>query len=117
MTKFIEFDTTDGAGVLVEVDEKYIPSGIAKAGLKDIADKTISRAQKLFEEAITSAIRLNVETFYGAIRELPHPPTDVEISFGLKATGELTNFAISKIGAEANYTIKVTWRTTPATKP
>lgn len=117
MNKFIEFNTADGGDVLIEVDEKEIPSGIAKAGLKDIAGKTISQAQQLFEQAIKTAVRLNVETFYGAIRELPHPPTDVEISFGLKATGELTNFAISKIGAEANYTIKVTWRTIPSTKP
>jgi hypothetical protein len=115
MTNFIEFKTEDGADILVEVDEKELLPGIAKAGLKDIAGKTISQAQQVFEQAIKTAIRLNVETFYGAIRELPHPPTDVEISFGLKATGELTNFAISKIGAEANYTIKMSWRTiTPA---
>lgn len=116
MTKFIEFKTTAGPDMLVEVDDKELPAGIEKAGLKDMAGKTISQAQEVFEQAIKGVIRLNVDTFYDAIRELPHPPTDVEISFGLKATGELNNFAISKLGAEANYTIKLSWRTITPSK-
>ena len=116
MTKFIEFKTADGADVLVEVDEKELPAGIARAGLKDMAGTVVSQAQQFFEQAIKNVLRLNVETFYGAIQELPHPPTDVEISFGLKATGELNNFAIGKLGADANYTIKLNWRNNTPSK-
>ncbi len=111
MSKFIEFKTTDdGTHLLVEVDDKEVTTGIAKAGLREVAGRTISQAQEIFEQAIQTALQINVETFYKAIQALPHPPTDVEISFGLKATGELGNFAISKLGAEANYTVKMNWK-------
>lgn len=111
MSKYIKFQTADQNHLLIEVDEKETsPGGVAKAGLRDVAGKAISEAQSLFENAVATALRLNVDTFYVAIQKLPHPPSDVEISFGLKATGELGNFAISKLGAEANYTIKMSWK-------
>lgn len=111
MAKYIEFKTADENRLLIEVDEKETSAGgVAKAGLRDMAGKAISEAQSLFEKAIATALQLNVETFYVAIQKLPHPPSDVEISFGLKATGEVGNFAISKLGADANYTIKMSWK-------
>jgi len=33
----------------------------------------------------------------------------VELSFGLKATGELGNIAIAKASGEANFTIRLLW--------
>ena len=32
------------------------------------------------------------------------------MTFSLKATGEVGNFAVAKAGAEANYTVKLTWK-------
>jgi hypothetical protein len=32
------------------------------------------------------------------------------MTFGLKATGEVGNFAVAKACAEANYTVKLTWK-------
>ena len=34
---------------------------------------------------------------------------EVEVSFGLKAVGEAGNFAIGKVGMEANYVVKLKW--------
>lgn len=53
---------------------------------------------------------MNVETFYDAIQSLSHPPSDIEIAFGLKAAGELGNVVISKVNAEANYSVKLSWK-------
>jgi len=34
----------------------------------------------------------------------------MEVTFGLKATGELGNFAVAKASAEASYTVTLTWK-------
>jgi hypothetical protein len=34
----------------------------------------------------------------------------LEISFSLKATGELGNVAVGKAGGEANYNVKLVWK-------
>jgi hypothetical protein len=39
---------------------------------------------------------------------------EVEVKFSLTATGELGNFAIGKVGIEANYEVKLNWKNTPA---
>jgi len=46
-------------------------------------------------------IRRNAVVFIKKVR----PPDKVEVAFGLKATGEVGNFAVAKAGAEANYTV------------
>ncbi len=110
MTKYIEFQTIEEGQVLIEIDEKEAAAGVTKAGLREIAGRAVSKAQTIFEDAIKTALKINVETFYNAVQELPHPPAEMEITFGLKATGELGNVAISKAGAEANYTVKLAWK-------
>jgi hypothetical protein len=44
------------------------------------------------------------------LRALSDPPDEMEVSFSLKASGELGNIAIGKAGAEANYTVTLRWR-------
>lgn len=120
MAKYLEFETGGTSNILIEVNEHErlpevelqaeLSQGPNKAGLVDIAGKTVLKAQTLFQEAIETALRVNVETFYSAIQALPHPPSDIEITFGLKATGELSNVAVGKLGTESNYTIKLTWK-------
>jgi hypothetical protein len=34
---------------------------------------------------------------------------EVEVSFGLKAMGELGTFAVGKVGLEANYQVTLKW--------
>jgi len=36
--------------------------------------------------------------------------SEMEVSFGIKATGELSNFAVGKVGLEANYQVKLIWK-------
>ena len=35
---------------------------------------------------------------------------EVEVSFGLKASGELGSFMIAKVEAEANYSVTLKWK-------
>jgi hypothetical protein len=128
MPQYIQFQTfhteiqddtgaeTKAPPLLVEVQEAEAPRGIAKAGLRDAAEKTIAQAKTLLDDAIRTALSTSAIAFYNAIQSLPTPPTETEISFGLKITGEVGNIAISKAGAEANYNVKLIWKTPGATK-
>jgi hypothetical protein len=113
MAHYIEFKTADGGTMLVEVEvqETNPPPGIVKAGIiKDTIKKTVATAELLFEDAIDRVIRQNVDALTKALQNLVKKPDEVEITFGIKGTGELGNFAIGKLSAEANFDIKLTWK-------
>jgi hypothetical protein len=111
LSNHIQFTTEDGNIILMEAEERDLASsGVAKAGLREAASNAVAEARALFEEAIKSVVRINAETFYKAISNLSHPPSEVEMTFGIKATGEAGNFVITKVGGEANYTFKLVWK-------
>ena len=110
MTDYIQFTTEDGGTILVETAEKEtVQPGVVKAGLKQEAEKAVAKAQATFEQGL-EIVRHNATAFIKKVRGLSDPPDEVEMTFGLKATGEAGNFAVAKAGAEANYTVKLTWK-------
>ena len=112
MADYIQFTSGDGNSLLVEVDEGEISSqqGIQKAGLREIAGKSVAVAQTSFEHAIQQAMRYNAQVFLQSVVNLPILPSEAEITFGLKITGEVGNVAVGKAGGETNYTIRLTWK-------
>lgn len=114
MADYIEFTSAvDGSTILVEVDEEEVSpqrGGVQKAGLRELATKTLVTAQSSFEDAIQRAIRSNAQVFIEAVQGLSVLPNEVVISFGLKMTGEAGNVAVGKVGGETNYTITLTWK-------
>ncbi|MGB3494703.1 MAG: CU044_2847 family protein [Elainellaceae cyanobacterium] len=115
MTSYILFESDGDATptVLVEVDEEEIVSeedGLVKVGVRDTLNNAVSVASSTFSTAIRNAIHHNVKTITDAVQSLPNPPSDVEVSFGLKVTGEASNIAVGKVGGEVNYAIKLTWK-------
>ena len=111
MTNYIQFTAEDGATILVEaaVEPDEDQSGVVRAGLKDKAGETIAQAQASFEEGL-EVIRHNAKAFIKKVRDMPDPPDEVEVAFGLQATGEVGNFAVAKVGTEASYTVTLTWK-------
>lgn len=115
MTKYIEFKTgnEEDKVILVEVDEEEIPSpeeGLVKVGIKNVLHNTVGVAQSTFTTALRNAIHYNVQGLIEAIHSLPEAPTEVEINFGLKMTGEAGNVAVGKAGGEVNYAVKLSWK-------
>ena len=110
MAQYIQFFTADGGTILVEAaeEETYQP-GMVKAGLGERVQEAVVEARATFEDGIEVIHRV-AGAFIKKIRSLADPPDEVEISFGLKATGELGNFAVAKAGAEANYKVTLTWK-------
>ena len=112
MARYIQFTASDGTDVLVEVEPDEVASapGVVKAGLRETAQKAVAQAQATFEDALQRVLVHNAEALVEAVEHLPSQPETVEVTFGLKATGEVGNFAISKAGGEANFTIKLVWK-------
>ena len=69
-------------------------------------------AQSGFEQAVRRAVSLNVQAFLAAVEALDKPPAEMEITFGLKATGEVGNLAVGKVAGESNYQVKMVWGAT-----
>jgi hypothetical protein len=46
-------------------------------------------AQSGFEEAVRRAVSVNARAFLAAANSLEEPPAEMELTFGLKATGEV----------------------------
>lgn len=111
MNETTRLDPGDVEPFLLEVDaDTATNAGIAKTGLTEAASKILVSGEELFRSALARAVKSNVSAFQDAISSLDQCPTDVEISFGIKVTADLGSIIISKVGSEANYSIKLTWK-------
>ena len=118
MAQYIQFQTPpererpaqSRVALMIEVEASETPPGIAKAGLKDSAGKVVAQAATLLDDAIRGVVSATAEAFYNAVQSIEDPPKEIEVSFGLKITGEVGNIAISKAGAAANFNVKLVWK-------
>ena len=111
MTKnYVQYATEDGS-FLVEIDEQSGVSpddGVIKAGLGDKIEEITDSLQIKFDEAL-DVVNHSAKAFARKVKSLPETPDEMELTFGLKATGE-GSLVVSKAGVEANFSIKLTWR-------
>jgi hypothetical protein len=112
MSRYIKYPTTEGDIVLMEVEaDAAVPqAGVVKAGrVGEAVRDVVEDARTTFEDAM-DAVRQNAQAVIDKVKGLSDLPDEVEVTFGLKATGEVGNFAVAKAGAEANYTVTLTWK-------
>lgn len=115
MPSYIAFDNPDGTRTLVEVEEAVTaPGAPVKAGLGTMVGDAVRVANTSLQEALAAAIRSNAEALHRGVQEIAPPPAELEVSFALKATGELGNVAVGKAGGEANYSVKLVWKSVAA---
>jgi len=109
--QYIRFDSDNLSSVLVEVEPGEVskPDGLIKAGLQDKVKDAVATAATTLEEAIIRVLSTNARLFIQAMDGLERQPAEMELTFGVKATGELGNFAIAKSAAEANYSVRLLW--------
>jgi hypothetical protein len=105
MVSFIKYDLDGGNEILIEVSDTTDVGEVINAGA---ISSVIKSAKSTFDYALNSAY-LSVLQMQKKFNEFK--ADEVEVSFGLTATGEFGNnvFAISKSGVEANYLVKMKW--------
>jgi hypothetical protein len=112
MLSYLRFETDDGVPIILEAEVDELPeeTGPQKAGLPDRLRQTIATTQEAVEQAIQAIMRYHGRVFASAIKGLENKPDEAELSFGLKAAGELGNFVITRISGEVNYGVRLVWR-------
>lgn len=105
MSTYIEYELEDGKTVLVEVKETQ-SGGMVKVSRGDDGNAVIKAGKKFgeaFESVKAQAIALR--------KQLEDARADeVQVRFSLKTTGQMGNFAVGTIGAEAVYEVTLKWK-------
>jgi hypothetical protein len=105
LATYLEYQLDDGTTILVEIEEPKT-SGVTKAS-RDTVGNVIQSVNQKFEDAF-AGIKKSALALRQQLEEMR--ADEVEVTFGLKATGDLGNFAVGKVGAEANYTVTLKWK-------
>jgi hypothetical protein len=106
MPQYIRYTLEDGSELLVEATGSEV--GVTRAGLGE----KIEQAKTSFDAALDS-VRLSALQIRKKLHDVQ--ADEVEVKFGLKATGEFGNnmFAVGKAGVEANYEVTLKWKKAP----
>ena len=104
MATFIEYELEDGGTILVEMPEKE-SGGIVKAS-RDADGNVVIKAGQKFGDALDGVVA-QAKVLKARLEALR--AEEVEVTFGLKTTGKLGNFAVGEVGVEANYAVKLKW--------
>ena len=110
---YVKFELEDGTAVYIEsADSPKGSSGLIPGMRGDASDQ----AALSFEKSV-SAVRKMASTMISNLREgFVEQPEEVQINFGLKASGELGSLVVARGGMEANYNISLRWRSEKAEK-
>jgi hypothetical protein len=104
----IEFPVEGGGTVVVEVDEAprdgAVRRGLAPAELVSRADQTVEAAFARVRPAATALVE--------SLHALARPPDQIEVSFGIRLSGEAGAF-IAKTAGEANFGVVMRWTRPP----
>ena len=111
---YLVFESDDGP-VMIELAQAEVqpPSGVVKAGIADRVQDNLAKAQATFDHALAGLIRGSAGAFVRAVNALENVPDQIEIQFGIKATGEVGNLAVGKVSGDANYTVRLLWNKPP----
>ncbi len=106
MPQFIRYTLEDGSELLIEATGSE--GGVVRAGISE----KIETAKTSFDAAL-DAVRLSALQIRRKLHDVQ--ADEVEVKFGLKATGEIGNnmFAVGKAGLEANYEVTLKWKKDP----
>lgn len=109
--RYVEFPLEAGGSILIETPDQQekVQSGFVKAGPGETGREAAVQAGQSFDASVES-VRKAAELLVNKLRAISSPPDEMTVSFGLKASGDLGNLAIGKVGAEANYAVTLKWK-------
>lgn len=104
MKHFVDFQTSTGEEIRVEVAEDSSADGITRAGKGQ--DMIVKASQSL--ESALDKIRPIAEAIVDRLNALSQKPSEVEVEFSLKMSAE-AGMVVASGQIEANYTVKLKW--------
>ena len=109
--RYVEFPLDDGGSILIETPDQQekVQSGFVKGAQNDGGRDVAVPATRSFDASVEN-VRKAAELLVNKLRAISSPPDEMTVSFGLKASGDLGNLAIGKVGGEANYAVTLKWK-------
>ncbi len=105
MKQLVEFPLESGGSIMVEVEETGVRASPVRSGRPN---EVVERAGQSFETALDK-LRPAASAIIAKLRDLSEAPDKVEVEFGIKLSADV-GVVLASAGAEANYTVKLTWR-------
>jgi hypothetical protein len=108
MTSFLKFELEDGTIVFVETAEPQKSSG----GLIPTShnDNLAEQSPLAFEKSFSPVQKMAASIMKNLHNGFEIEPDEVSISFGVKASTEVSNLMISRGGEDNNFDITLRWR-------
>ena len=107
MATYVKFQLEDGTIVYVETaDSPKGSSGLIPAGRGEHSEPATTSFDKSIESIRKMAVVMIKNLREGFVDE----PDEVQVNFGLKASGDLGNLFVARGGMEANYNVMLRWR-------
>ncbi len=110
MSKYVEFPLEGGGSILIESAEE--PSRASAGFLRDgEARPGAEKAQQSFDASV-EAVRRSADLLVTKLRDLSTPPDELQVTFSLKASGEMGGLTVARSGAtaEANFNVTLKWQ-------
>lgn len=104
---YLTFELEDGTKVYIEAsDAQKNTSGFIPSGRGDSGEKPNIQ----FEKEIAGVRKMSGALVKQFRDSMDDQPSDVDISFGLKASSEVGGFLVSRVVGEASFSVTLRWR-------
>jgi len=106
MATYVKFKLEDGTVVYIESTD--VPKG--SSGLIPSSRDHVEQADTSFDNAVMAIRKMTtamVDNLRGGFEEQPE---ELSLSFGVKASADLSNLVVSRGGGEANFNVSLRWR-------
>lgn len=104
MKRLIEYDTADGNGIVIELDEPEGEGMVRASRPGEIAEK----ARQTFEEAV-ARIKPATIAIISQLRDMTVAPDEIDVEFGIKMSVK-AGAIIASTDAEANFKVAMKWK-------
>ncbi len=109
MSRVVEFQS-NGAAIQIVTEEAATPGASQRASTGSTSTDFRKITAPLGLDEATRVVGELSDAFSRSLASAAKRPNDVEVTFGLEASGEFGNFLISKISGKANFSVKLSWK-------
>jgi hypothetical protein len=108
MASFVKFELEDGTIVFVETTDT--PKGGSGFPLSSRGEHPSEQSAISFEKSIQSVRKMAAAMVQEMRDGFTEQPDEMQINFGMKASGEVGALVVSRGGTETNYNVMLRWR-------
>ncbi len=106
MATYVKFKLEDGTIVYIESTD--VPKG--SSGLIPSGRDHVEQADKSFDKSIDAIRKMTTALVENLRSGFVEQPEEAAISFGIKASADLSDLVVARGGGEANFNISLRWR-------